>query len=62
MLITFSLFAAAAVAPQLDSKTVQEVIEFYYVWKKTSHYKEWKRTYTPDERDHKSNYEFGDEI
>ena len=27
------------------SKSTKEVIEFFYVWKKTSHYKEWKKQY-----------------
>ena len=36
---------------QIKTKSTKEVIEFYYAWKKTNHYKQWKRTYTPDERD-----------
>lgn len=36
---------------QIQTKTVQDVIEFYYDWKKTSHYKQWKKNYLPDERD-----------
>ena len=36
---------------QIQTKTVQDVIEFYYDWKKTSHYKQWKKLYIPDERD-----------
>lgn len=39
------------VAKYVRSKTTKEVIEFYYDWKKTSHYKQWKKTYIPDERD-----------
>jgi N-acetylneuraminic acid mutarotase len=35
----------------IESKSVKEVIEFYYFWKKTSHYKQWKKSYRPDERD-----------
>jgi hypothetical protein len=33
------------------TKSVKEIIEFYYFWKKTSHYKQWKKTYRPDERE-----------
>ena len=36
---------------QIQTKTVQDIIEFYYDWKKTSHYKQWKKAYIPDERD-----------
>jgi hypothetical protein len=32
------------------TKTVKEIIEFYYDWKKTSHYIAWKKNYVPDER------------
>ena len=35
----------------VKTKTVEEIIEFYYDWKKTSHYKQWKKTYVPDPRD-----------
>jgi hypothetical protein len=35
----------------VKTKTVQEVVEFYYDWKKTSHYKEWKKAFAPDERE-----------
>jgi hypothetical protein len=28
------------------------VIELYYCWKKTAHYKQWKASYVPDDRDH----------
>lgn len=31
----------------IRSKTTREVVEFYYTWKKTSHYAAWKRDYTP---------------
>lgn len=26
----------------MEGKTTQDVIEFYYMWKKTNHYKQWK--------------------
>jgi hypothetical protein len=29
----------------VHKKSVQDVIDFYYVWKQTSHYKKWKQTY-----------------
>ena len=34
----------------VKTKNTKEVIEFYYVWKKTAHYKVWKRQYvSPDD-------------
>jgi hypothetical protein len=30
------------------SKTTKDVIEFYYIWKKTSHYNTWKLEYVPE--------------
>jgi len=35
----------------VKTKNTKEIIEFYYVWKKTSHYKVWKRQYIPPEAD-----------
>ena len=35
---------------QVKTKTVKEVIEYYYFWKKTQHYKQWKNQYIPDPR------------
>ena len=36
-------------APQfIKTKTTKEVIEFYYIWKKTSHYDQWKEKFVPD--------------
>jgi len=32
---------------EIQSKTTKEVIDFYYMWKKTSHYKKWKKSYIP---------------
>jgi hypothetical protein len=36
------------VSKQIESKTTKEVIDFYYVWKKTDHYKRWKETFISD--------------
>lgn len=33
----------------LPNKCTKDVVAFYYVWKKTKHYQEWKRQYIPDE-------------
>jgi hypothetical protein len=30
---------------------VKEIIEFYYDWKKTEHYLQWKKVYIPDDRE-----------
>jgi hypothetical protein len=35
----------------VKSKTVKEIIEFYYEWKKSKHYQFWKKNHIPDERD-----------
>ena len=29
-------------------KTTKDVIDFYYIWKKTAHYQRWKKEYTPE--------------
>lgn len=37
------------VQAQVRTKNTKEVIEFYYVWKKTAHYKVWKNQFiSPD--------------
>ena len=33
----------------LMNKQTKDVVAFYYIWKKTKHYKEWKRQYQPDD-------------
>jgi hypothetical protein len=33
----------------LLNKQTKDVVAFYYIWKKTKHYKEWKRQYQPDD-------------
>ena len=35
----------AAIAKTIKTKSCKEVVEFYYVWKKSSHYKIWKTRY-----------------
>ncbi|KAJ1428241.1 hypothetical protein B484DRAFT_449989 [Ochromonadaceae sp. CCMP2298] len=40
-----------AIQKYVKTKTTKEVIEFYYDWKKTSHYKEWKKNYISDDRE-----------
>mmetsp|Transcript_56107 Transcript_56107/g.127437 ORF Transcript_56107/g.127437 Transcript_56107/m.127437 type:complete len:247 (+) Transcript_56107:70-810(+) len=32
----------------VKTKNTKEVVEFYYVWKMTSHYDKWKRIFEPD--------------
>eukprot|EP00981_Chlorochromonas_danica_P010713 scaffold3341_cov165-Ochromonas_danica.AAC.28 len=49
--ITVGPFGFAPEKGRIKTKTVKEVIEFYYDWKKTSHYADWKKNYIPDERD-----------
>ena len=36
---------------EIETKTTKEVIEFYYMWKKTSHYEKWKKQYVPPHLD-----------
>lgn len=36
------------IAREIRSKSTRDVIAFYYIWKKTSHYRRWKQEYTPD--------------
>jgi hypothetical protein len=33
------------------SKSCRQVIDFYYIWKKTSHYERWKKSYEPPHMD-----------
>jgi len=35
----------------IKTKSTRDVIELYYSWKKTDHYKQWKKSYIPDARD-----------
>lgn len=37
-----------AISKELEGrKTTKQIIDFYYLWKKTTHYKKWKKTYIP---------------
>jgi hypothetical protein len=36
------------VSRQIGTKSTQEVIDFYYIWKKTAHYKRWKEQFISD--------------
>ena len=35
------------VSGHVGTKSTKEVVEFYYIWKKTAHYKAWKGRYRP---------------
>mmetsp|Transcript_52650 Transcript_52650/g.58871 ORF Transcript_52650/g.58871 Transcript_52650/m.58871 type:complete len:310 (+) Transcript_52650:155-1084(+) len=37
------------ISSQIGTKSTREVIDFYYIWKKTDHYKKWKETFISDE-------------
>lgn len=36
------------VSREIKTKSTKEVIDFYYIWKKTAHYKKWKDQYMSD--------------
>lgn len=36
------------VSREIKTKSTKEVIDFYYVWKKTAHYKKWKEQFIAD--------------
>jgi hypothetical protein len=36
------------ISQQIGTKSTKEVIDFYYVWKKTIHYKKWKERFVND--------------
>jgi len=40
-----------AVQKLIRTKSTKEIVEFYYIWKKTHHYKMWKKQYIPPEMD-----------
>jgi hypothetical protein len=33
----------------IPTKTTKQIIDFYYIWKKTSHYQKWKKEFVPAE-------------
>lgn len=35
----------------VETKSTRDIIDFYYVWKKTSHYRMWKKQYLPPHLD-----------
>jgi hypothetical protein len=35
----------------VKTKSTKDIVAFYYIWKKTSHYTQWKLQYTSDESD-----------
>ena len=39
----------------VKTKNTKEIIEFYYVWKKTEHYKVWKKQYITPEMEEQFN-------
>ena len=45
---------------KVHTKSVKEVIEYYYFWKKTHHYRQWKLQYLPDPRTHPHLVALGD--
>ena len=41
-----------AIAKEFENgKSTKDIIDFYYLWKKTAHYKKWKKTYLPPHLD-----------
>jgi hypothetical protein len=36
------------VSKQIGTKSTREVIDFYYIWKKTGHYRKWKERFVAD--------------
>jgi hypothetical protein len=43
--------ASSSLQYQYCNKTTKDVVEFYYIWKKTSHYQRWKATYVAPHQD-----------
>jgi hypothetical protein len=36
------------VSKEIRTKSTKEVVDFYYIWKKTAHYKKWKEQFVLD--------------
>ena len=44
----------------IKTKSTCEIIEFYYIWKKTSHYKIWKKAYEDEDAEASENEDLSD--
>lgn len=40
-----------SIQEEIRTKSTKEIVEFYYIWKKTSHYKKWKKEFVPADFD-----------
>jgi hypothetical protein len=49
------------VSKEITTKTTKQIVEFYYIWKKTKHYQNWKNTYLPEYLDHSDEEQGGEE-
>lgn len=45
---------------QVKTKSIKDVVAFYYSWKKTAGYKSWKQQYIADVRTHPHMVALGD--
>lgn len=41
----------------VKTKTTKDIVAFYYIWKKTSHYQQWKQQYTSEDDESESEEE-----
>ena len=46
----------------IKSKTTKDIIEFYYVWKKTNHYRKWKKEYYEADFNSQEELEYGEKL
>lgn len=49
------------IALMVKTKSTKDVVAFYYIWKKTCHYQEWKAKYTSDDESESGDEEAHDE-